>query len=200
MTIFSDDKDNDFSTANNNQKALFLGMKSNIYLPDPDYYFKTVGYAILQDKTDPSLKSLCVLEKNKYVLKIKRDSIGPSSKLYDASLHTLLFEDENLLYFVNNNQLYSRNLSNGFEQLQFSAPGGEQINFIKHLKYSESGYAFNFFIVGTKIGSSYKIRMFTKNSGNLDPAPVQTLEGTGTARAIIYIAPTVSDYTYPSSY
>ncbi|MGE8242468.1 hypothetical protein D3C87_579950 [compost metagenome] len=200
MTIFSDDKDNDIGTKNNNQKALFMGMKSNIYLPDPDYYYKTVGYAILQDKTDPSLKSLCALEKNKYVLKIKKDSIGPSSKLYDASLHTLLFEDENLLYFVNNNQVYSKNLSNGFEQLQFNAPGGEQITFIKHLKYSESGYAFNFFVVGTKIGSNYKIRMFTKSSGNLDSNPVQTLEGAGTARAIIYIAPPVSDYTYPWSY
>ncbi|WP_343564771.1 PKD-like family lipoprotein [Sphingobacterium sp.] len=200
MTIFSNDAANDLSTTNNNQKALFLGMKSNVYLPAPDYYYKTVGYAILQDKTDPTQKSLCALEKKQYVLSIKKEAIDPSSKLYNASLHTLLLDDENLMYFVNNNQLYSRNLSNGFEQQQFNAPGGEQITFIKHLKYSESGYAFNFVIVGTKLGSSYKIRMFTKSSGNLDSTPVQTLEGKGTARAIIYIAPAVSDYTYPSSY
>lgn len=200
MTIFSNDAANDFNTANNNQKALFLGMKSNVYLPAPDYYYKTVGYAILQDKTDPAQKSLCALEKKQYVLSIKKEVIDPSSKLYNASLYTLLLDDENLMYFVNNNQLYSRNLSNGFEQLQFSAPGGEQVTFIKHLKYSESGYAFNFVVVGTKVGSNYKIRMFTKNSGNLDSNPVQTLEGAGTARAIIYIAPAVSDYTYPSTY
>lgn len=200
MTIFTNDAANDVATTKNNQTALFLGMKSNTYLPAPDYYYKTLGYAILQDKTDPTLKSLCSLEKKQYLLSIKKQAITPESKLFNSSLHTLLYEDENLMYFVNNNQVYSRNLSNGFEQLQYNAPAGEEISFIKHIKYSESGYAFNYVVIGTKAGTKYKIRMFKKNSGNLDSTPTQTLEGNGIARALIYIAPPVYDYTYPWSY
>jgi len=203
LTTYSDMPDNDFSAAKNNQNVLFLGIKNNIYLPAPDYYYKTVGYAILQDKADPSLKSLALVEKNKFALTLKKTVIEPSTKLYQGSFYSLLYEDENLLYFVYNNQVYSRNLSNGFEQLQFATPAGEEITFIKHLKYTEAantGYSFNYVLVGSKQGGEYKVRMFTKSAGNLNSIPVQTLSGKGNATAIVYISPSTTEYTYPNSY
>ncbi|SMG35875.1 PKD-like family lipoprotein [Sphingobacterium psychroaquaticum] len=203
FTVYTDAATNTLKTKNNNHTALFLGYKSSVYLPAPDYYSRYIGYAILQDKTDPAVKRLCYLVKDKFVLTVTPEVINPSSKLYDASHYTLLVEDENLLYFVNNNEVYSRNLSNGFEQLQYAIPGSEVVTFIKHLKYTESaspGYSFNYIIVGTKSGSEYKIRMFNKVSGNLEATPVQTITGKGNANSIIYIAPSVSEYTYPSSY
>lgn len=203
LTTYSNATGNSFNTSNNNQKMLFMGIKAAPYLPAPDYYFKTIGYTILQDKTDPSLKSLCLLEKNKFVLNVLAEEIDPGSKLYNADLHTLIYEDENLMYFVNNNQVYSRNLSNGFEQLQFTLPGAEQAVFIKHIKYNEganTGYSFNYLIIGSKSGSDYKIRMFNKSAGNLDAEPVQTISGKGTARAMMYVSPSVSESSFPNSY
>lgn len=203
LTTFSNVDGNTLPTVRNNKTALYLGFKSTTYLPAPDYYSKRQGYAILKDKTDPSLKSLCFLEGDRTKLTIKSETLSPSSLLQNASLYTLLTEDENLLYFVTNNNVYSRNLSNGFEQLQYAVPSGEQVTFIKHLKYAvttEPEYNFNFFIIGSKSGSNYKIRMFKKNSGNLESVPTQILEGTGSARSILYISPRVSESSYPSTY
>lgn len=203
FTTYANATGNTFNTSSNNQKALYMGIKSAVYLPAPDYYYKANGYVILQDKTDPSLKTLCFLEKNKFVLTVKGEAIAPTSKLYNADLHTLIYEDESLMYFVSNNQVYSRNLSNGFEQLQFTLPGSEQAVFIKHIKYNEAantGYSFNYFIIGSKSGGDYKVRMFNKSSGNLDAEPFQTISGKGTARALMYVSPVVSEYTFPNSY
>lgn len=203
LTVLGNVKDNGINTSNNNQRALYLGYKNFEYLPSPNFYYKTQGYAILEDKTDPSIRSLCFLDKDKLALTIKKESIEPSSKLYNGYMHSLLSGDENIMYFVNNNNIYSRNLSNANEQLQFAVPSSEEVTFIKHLKFSETsnpGYNFNYVIVGTKIGSTYKVRMFNKASGNLNLSPDQTITGQGTARGIIYIAPTVTEYTYPYSY
>lgn len=203
LTTYANVDGNGIPTSKNNQTALYLGFKSTVYLPAPDYYYKRQGYAILRDKTDPTVKSLCFLEADKTKLTVKSETLSPSSLLYNATLFTLLTEDENLLYFVNNNSVYSRNLNNGFEQLQYTVPGGEEVTFIKHLKYavsSEPDYNFNFFIIGSKSGSTYKVRMFQKSSGNLAAAPTQTLEGTGSPKSILYISPRVSDSSYPSTY
>lgn len=203
LTTYTNVEGNTIPTSRNNQTALFIGFKATVYLPAPDYYYKRQGYAILRDNTNPSLKSLCFFEADKTKLTLKSETLSQTSLLQNASLYTLLTEDENLLYFVNNNRVYSRNLSNGFEQLQYAVPAGEEVTFIKHLKYavsSEPNFNFNFFIIGSKSGSTYKVRMFTKNSGNLATAPTQTLEGTGSPKSILYISPKVSDNTYPSTY
>jgi len=51
-------------------------------------------------------------------------------------------------------------------------------------------------MVGTKVGSNYKIRLFNKASGSISGAPVATIEGTGIARDVLYISPSVSESSY----
>jgi hypothetical protein len=106
-----------------------------------------------------------------------------------------------MMYFVHDNKdVYSRNLSNGNEQLQFSVPVGEEVTFIRHRSYTESGYAFNYVMIGTKVGSHYKIRMFEKTAGNLRAEPKFVLEGEGAPRDIMYVSPSVGTATYPTGY
>jgi hypothetical protein len=55
-------------------------------------------------------------------------------------------------------------------------------------------------LIGTKLGDSYKVRMFTKSSGSLASSPDITLEGKGIVRDVMYMSPSVSEYTYSNSY
>lgn len=203
LTNFSTPANAPVPVKNNNKTALYMGYKNSVYLPSPSSYYLVKGYGVFQDKTNPSLKTISYLEQDKLVLKITNDTITSSRQIFNAIHYSLLTEDENLLYFANRNQqIYSYNLSNKFEQLQYALPAGEEVTFIRHLKYTNSAdvaFNFNFVIIGSKIGSNYKIRMFKKNSGNLESTPFQTLEGKGSPKNILYISPRVAENTYPNS-
>lgn len=180
---------------NNNKKLLFMGNKNTSPFS---------GYAVFQDKTDPLLKILSLITPTLPTLTIVNDTLKVADKLYNADNYTLLQGDENMLYFTVGNEVWSRNLSNKFEQKQFTVPAGEEITFIRHRKYTGSGveapYSYNFVMIGTKIGVSYKVRMFTKTSGNLSASPVFTLDGTGSVGDVIYVSPSISESTYTNTF
>jgi len=183
-------------SANKNNKTLLYFGPKNL-----DTY---EGVAVFQDKTNPALKILSVIDPTIDAFKMVNDTLLTTSKLYNAVGYTANVGDESILYFiVGGNQLWSRNLVNKYEQLQFTAPAGETITFIKHRKYtSETAYAYNYVIVGTKndSGSNYTIRMFTKTAGNLDATPGVTITGKGIARDVFFLSPSVSYSTYPNAY
>jgi hypothetical protein len=117
----------------------------------------------------------------------------------------LIVADENILYFSTGGEVWSRNLSNGAEQLQFTVPAGEKITFIRHRKYSgsttaEQPFYYNYMLIGTTANGNYKVRAFQKTSGNLAASPAFTMEGKGSVGDVIYIAPPMSNTTYPNSY
>jgi hypothetical protein len=183
------------SANKNNKNMLYMGYKSGNTTP--------MGYAIFQDKTNTSLKILSQINPSSTAFNIVNDTLKTSDKLYNGTRFTLLDADENLMYFVVGNQVYSRNLSNKFEQLQYSVPAGEEITFIRHRKYtvtSDLAFNYNYVMIGTKVGDRYKVRMFTKSSGNLATAPVFTLEGKGIVRDVMYVSPSISEYTYNNTY
>lgn len=195
MTSISNASNTAMSAINNNKSLLYMGFKSGTST--------VVGFAVFQDKTNPSLKILSQLNTSKTAFSMVNDTLKTTDKIYNASRYTLLDGDENLMYFCVGNDIYSRNLSNKFEQLQFSVPAGEEITFIRHRKYgvtSDLPFNYNYVMVGTKVNDRYKVRMFTKSSGNLSTTPAFILEGKGIARDAMYIAPSVSESTYTSGY
>lgn len=188
--------------SNNHMKALYIGYKSRNFNSSISKW-ETTGYGVFQDKNDASKKVIARLEPNSSTatkLFITNEIIKPTDKMYNATLFTLVVEDENIMYFVLGNQVWSRNLSNGFEQLQFSAPAGEEITYIRHKALTQGGYPFNYVMIGTKTGDSYKVRMFTKSSGNLSASPHFTLEGKGIVRDVTYITPNIAESTYSNTY
>ncbi|TKC07436.1 PKD-like family lipoprotein [Pedobacter frigoris] len=182
-------KETDMPANNNNKKMLYMGYKTS-----------SLGYAVFQDKTVSSLKILSAVTPNRTAFKMLNDTLLTTSKIYNATRFALLDGDENMIYFVLGNEIWSRNLSNKFEQLQYTVPAGEEVTFVRHRKSTEAGYAYNYVMVGTKSGSNYKVRMFTKSSGNLSVTPAFILEGAGIVRDVMYMAPSVSEYTYSNSY
>ncbi|HEY8387674.1 MAG TPA: PKD-like family lipoprotein [Parasegetibacter sp.] len=184
--------------ANINKTLRYLGHKS--------YSAAMVGWAFLQDKTDPNLRILAQISApNSNALTITPDTLLSTSNLYHAEKMTLLNGDENLIYFSRGNQVWSRNLSNKNEVLQFTVPAGETISFIRHRKFTgsaaaETNYYHNAVVVGTQVGNMYRIRVFNKVSGNISGNPITILEGNGFATDVMYMSPAVVGSTYQPTY
>jgi len=191
------------SCQNTNKELLWMGLKNPVF-----NLVGLQGYAMFRDRTDPSLKMLSRVEDNHVVfaLKITNDTLSAADKLYHGEHFAALDRNENLLYFSVGNEVYSRNLSNRSERLQFAAPAGEEVTFIRHRFLPVSGtvsfgpYGYNYVMVGTKSGDRYKVRMFEKTSGNLHPAPKFVLEGRGEVGDVMYIDPKLSGSTLRNHY
>lgn len=200
LNALVEDEETEMKATHNNKKLLFMGAKS-LY---PDYH----GYAVLQDKTDASLKILTRIKPDPYSFKLVNDTLKTTDKIYHASRYALIDTDENVIYFVTGNQVWSRNLSNKFEQLQYTIPAGEEITFMRHrrnppfgsLSEQEKPYEYNLIMIGTKTGGNYTVRMFKKTSGNLLPEPLITLKGKGSVGDVMYMAPSMGTDTYPNTY
>ena len=195
LSAISDVTGTAMSATNTNQKVLYMGLKSATYLPASFRYVFT-GCALFQDKSSPSTKTLANIDIDNFSMKFTNAAINVTDQLFNGANMTLLYGQENLMYFsVAGNQVWSRNLSNNFEKLEYTVPAGEEITFIRHKTGTETNYAYNYIMVGSKINGTYKIRMFNKASGSISGGPVATLEGTGTAKDILYISPSVSEST-----
>jgi hypothetical protein len=194
FSYFTDATGTAMKATNNNKTLLYMGLKATATL---------TGIAVFKDKTNSALKILSTITTPATgTMKIVNDTLLPTSNLFNATKYTCNLNDENILYFVTGgNQLWSRNLTNKFEQLQFTAPAGETITYIGHKAYTlETAYAYNYVIIATRNGSNYTIRMFTKTAGNLAATPAFTLTGTGSVADVIYISPSVVYNTYPSTF
>ena len=178
----------------NNKTLLYMGMKAS-----------GSAVALLKDKTNANLKILAQITPTVSAFKMTCDTLLATSKLFNATIVTCNYTDEGMIYFVSGgNQVWSRNLVNKGEQLQYTAPAGETVVFIRHKKYTESAntaYSYNFVMVGTTDGTNYNVRMFTKTAGNLATTPVVTLTGKGSnVGDVFYLSPSVSYTTYQNSY
>lgn len=189
----NDATDTEMPARSNNKTVLWMGAK---------VYYPLSGYAVFQDKSDPSLKILSAITPSNSAFKMVNDTLSVSDRLYHAERYALLDGDESMLYFSVGNEVWSRNLANGFEQLQHTIPSGEEITFMRHRKASgnPAAYAYNYVMIGTKAGNNYKVRMFTKTSGNLSASPEFVLEGAGEVGDVMYIAPNISENTYLNTY
>ncbi|UKJ08566.1 PKD-like family lipoprotein [Solitalea lacus] len=164
------------SAKNNNKRLLFMDG----------------SYAYFQDKTNANMKILSSLTLNASAFKMVNDTVKTTDKIFNATNFALLQPgDENMIYFANGNEVWSRNLTNKQEIRQFIVPADEVITFIKHRKFTGTGidapYSYNYVMIGTKIGGNYKVRMFKKSSGNLNTAPEFTLDGTGSVGDVYFL-------------
>lgn len=192
LTPVADDPATDLRSNNNNKKMIYMGLKTQSPF---------VGYALFQDKTNPATKTLSSITPSLTQFKIVSENLVATDKIYNGANFALLLQDESMIYFSVGNQIWSRNLSNKFEQLQYTLPAGEEVTAIRHRKYTgAAAFSYNYVMVSSKIGGNYKVRMFTKSSGNLSATPAFTLEGKGAAADAIYIEPNIIGFTYPNTF
>lgn len=195
LTQVGDAAVTDMSAKDTNKDLMYLGVTAP--------YGKMPHIAVLRDKTNTNQVIVATITGSYSKLSFANDTVEATSKLINATRITTN-QDEQLIYFVNGNQVWSRNLANGYEQKQFEAPAGEEITLLRHRKYttaSDAKYIHNYVIIGTADSSgNYKLRFFRKSAGNLNPESDFTVTGEGRAKDILFISPKVSEYTYGYGY
>ncbi len=182
---------------NNNKNLLYMGSKGS----SGSYFF-----AVMQDKTNTALKFLSRVEgftsSTGPALKFINDTLSQSDLAYSASTYTSS-QSLDILYFVNNNKLYMRNMaSKGAANvaMSFTIPAGETVTFIKHVP-AYSTTIKNNFMLATQSGTRYKVRVFNlTTTGDITGAPVYTFEGNGRAGDIMFVYPNLSNNYYPCTY
>ncbi|MCJ0741104.1 PKD-like family lipoprotein [Pedobacter montanisoli] len=202
LTSVTDDAGTAMPAANTNKKLIYMGIKNTTYLPAPAYRYALMGCAIFQDKNNPAVKTISEIYADEFRMKFTNTPINATEQAYNGTNFTVPYAQENILYFsVNGNQIWSRNLSNNFEKLEYTLPAGEEVTFIRHKAYSsEAPYTYNFIMIASQTGGNYKIRMFNKASGSITGGPMVTLEGTGIAKDVLYITPSVGEGTYTTQW
>lgn len=176
---------NAYPIKDNNQRVLFIGNKLAAY---PNY----LAIGIFEDKTDPSIRTYANIKYDFFgALTITATPMATSDKLYNATFITPLDGDEELIYYAVGNEIWSRNMSNSVDILQYEIPAEETITFMAHRKYqgwnTDPAYNYNYIFIATEKGGQYTIRAFTKTAGNINPTPAFTLIGNGAVKDLIYI-------------
>ncbi|SDZ77876.1 PKD-like family protein [Arachidicoccus rhizosphaerae] len=190
MTSYKNSSSTTMEAQNTNKTCLYMGTRSNYPLE---------GIAVLRDKTNPTLLIVSSVATNGSNFTAINDTVSASAVMQTATRFAVNTE-ENIVYFVVGNQVWSHNMANDFEKMQWEAPSGEDITFLRHRAYKETGYAYNYIMIGTKQAGNYKVRMFTKSSGNLATTPEVTLEGTGEVGDVLYVSPSTGSNTYLNNY
>ena len=98
--------------------------------------------------------------------------------------------DNDIIYFNQGNVVYSCNINAQYqekEQVAFSA--GEEITYMRHLKYNDTANPennFSYLVIATYSNGSYKVYLYNIQAGNLQNSP-QIMEGEGKVGGVIYI-------------
>ena len=183
---------------NNNKKLLYMGSRG----VTASYFF-----AVMQDKTNTSLKIISKVEgfsnSTGPALKFTNDTLATSDLAYNATMFTSN-QTLDVLYFVTNNVIYMRNVAakgGANVPLAYTPPVGETITFIKHLPNYSTYYPNNTFIIGTQVGTRYKVRVLVLTTvGNVTPPATLTFDGNGRAADVLYAFPNISSNTFPCNF
>lgn len=160
------------------------------------------GIVFFRDQADPSRYQIGSLKRLfNYYLNLELKEVEAGAKIRNAQHFGLTVNEESMIYFSIDNQVWSRNLANEKEELQATLPAGEKVTFIRHLKYEnpfpfETPYTFNYILIGSTTNGKYRVRAFTKPSGNLSAQPDFVMDGNGDVADVIYISPFMNDMTY----
>lgn len=112
-------------------------------------------------------------------------------------------QDNDIMYFVKDNQVYSCHLETFEERIQSTdLSAGETITYMEYTKfmqpYNDTSQWFDYLLVGTKSANGYKLYFHPIQAGTLQSA-IKVFEGKGEIKRAIYIG-MVGGYIYPSVY
>jgi hypothetical protein len=114
--------------------------------------------------------------------------LDSSLNMAQANIFSTNGRTATIAYCVNNNKLYSYNYNTGAEaELSFSGiPASEQITYITN-QYWQGTDPFDYFVIGTQTGNTYKLYFYEMVGGQPSGDPVKTITGTGKFKSIRYV-------------
>lgn len=149
---------------------------------------------VMQGLADPSQRVIYFVTTNmSQASLVAVRELDPSAHIAQADKYAINYQQATLLYGLHNNKIYSLDLNNNSsveEELSFAGlPENEQITYIAN-KYIKAGVnQFDYFVVGTQSGSTYKLYFYGMVGGKPDGNPVFTISGSGKMVNVEYTDP-----------
>lgn len=122
--------------------------------------------------------------------------IDPNSHYAKASLRAICAKSATIAYAVDQNKIYSYNLVGPLseKELKFQGfPANEKITFLSNRYFLHETAGFDYLIVGTQTGDTYKLYFYDVIGGEPAGMPKYTTSGKGILKSLGYIDPTVKD-------
>ncbi len=121
--------------------------------------------------------------------------VEAGTHLANANLFAVNCRQATLLYCVDNNKVYAYDLAgnNAERALTFQGlPDNEQITYIAN-RYYDDDNGFDYLMVGTQSGDTYKVYMYNMVGGEPSGKPALVITGTGKLRKVDYANPNIVD-------
>ncbi len=170
--------DSDYPT--DNCECLFMGSYSNY------------AYALLRDKTDPSLLYLYSMKTTSIMSGLRIESvtqISATSKLHTATLFASNEKTAKYIYFIDDNIPYYYDVTTDTEYaLDFSGlPAGETITYISNRFSKLVSPNIDYLTVATYNAGNYKVYMYQMVGGLPYGDPVRVASGIGKVKETHYL-------------
>ena len=157
--------------------------------------YEGLGYAVFADKDDASKRYLYSLSfaYGSYSNPITNvEEIPEGEPFREAELYAISEHEANVIFFVVDNQLYRYSLTDkvGSPVPVEGLGAGEEIVYLNNSFWLSENQedAFDYLVVGTQAGDSYKLYLYNTLGGYTDGKPVHILEGKGKVVRMRYLS------------
>lgn len=152
----------------------------------------TIGFYLLQNNNDGSRVMYMVNQVAAAPELARVVTIDANSHMAKANLFAVNGQQSTIAYCVDNNKVYTYDLkqNNPEKLLTFNGlPDNETITYISNRFYNDPSAAetFDYLIVGTQVGTTYKVYFYNMIGGEPSGNPVHVVTGSGVLKSVNYI-------------
>lgn len=194
LTIATDGENTQLTAIENHQRCLYFGAKNNIMTKAIVLFEdKRTGVRSIYDLTLPLWDMTISMTKRR---ELSRDDKANSATLFTTS------RIADVLYFFVDGKIWSYNVANGTEKVEYVLPDGEEVVFIREHDFMTTKeleqYRYKGVILGSNKGGRYCVRLFDTSAGNFtSTSPSVEFSGNGNCRDVVYISPLENTPKYP---
>lgn len=122
---------------------------------------------------------------------LSRTQLSAGSHMANASYYACCGLSASYIYCVDGGKLYACNFkSDNLAEVELRPTGiadGETINFVANQFWNSSSDDFDYLIVGTQKGNTYKLYFYKTNGGAPIDAPIHVTEGQGKVKCVRFV-------------
>lgn len=158
-------------------------------------------YFLLKDRTTDSTYLYYINATYTRATLASVEHVLPTSNLSRATAFAVNNNNAKVLYGLLDNNIYAYQLQNrGIERLvqPSGIPADERITYISN-RYFLGDISFNYFIIATQKGNTYKVYFYEMLGEDIIGAPHKVITGTGIFKSLNYIDPLITDQMAPSA-
>lgn len=205
LPLLFDRKSSSFCTVNRNSPNLDFFTKGNPSPQNMNMDLLFIGGRTFSEYT-PGEKALAIMKKRdteEYQLFTmngipadvskgpieKSESLENTLQVLHADFRTLN-QNNNIIYFAKNNELFTCNLDSKSEQKQnIKIPAGETITYMEFLKYSaydDKETKFDYLVIATASGDNYRLYLHPVEANSILPA-IEIYTGLGRVKRVCFM-------------